>query len=106
MVKISRPDKLTGCIRSLAVRRHQSYCVRPYEAQYPVGTLVLVASQAQLDEFFRAWRLHHPLTPEQLSYTGRTAPVASIGFYHGGDVLYQLEGIPGIWHERCLGALA
>jgi hypothetical protein len=26
----------------------------------------------------------------------------SVGFYHGGDVLYVLEGIPGVWHESCL----
>jgi hypothetical protein len=28
--------------------------------------------------------------------------VTSVRYYHGGDVLYELEGIPGIWHEACL----
>jgi hypothetical protein len=28
--------------------------------------------------------------------------VAAIGYYHGGDVLYTLNDIPGIWHEQCL----
>jgi hypothetical protein len=32
---------------------------------------------------------------------GRAAKVKSIGYYHGGDVLYQLEGVPGIWQEQC-----
>jgi hypothetical protein len=25
-----------------------------------------------------------------------------VGFYHGGDPLYSLDGVPGVWHERCL----
>ena len=24
------------------------------------------------------------------------------GFYHGGDELYKLKGMPGVWHEQCL----
>jgi hypothetical protein len=28
--------------------------------------------------------------------------VQEVGFYHGGDVLYQLRGVPGTWHECCL----
>lgn len=27
-----------------------------------------------------------------------------IGYYHGGDELYWLKGVPGVWHERCLKA--
>ena len=22
--------------------------------------------------------------------------------YHGGDIIYKLVDIPGIWHEQCL----
>jgi hypothetical protein len=22
--------------------------------------------------------------------------------HHGGDELYKLKGVPGIWHEQCL----
>jgi hypothetical protein len=29
-------------------------------------------------------------------------PSCEVGFYHGGDVLYTLDGIPGLWHEQCL----
>ena len=37
-----------------------------------------------------------------MPYAGTVARVATVGFYHGGDVLYTLENIPGIWHEVCL----
>jgi hypothetical protein len=74
----------------------------PYNEQFPVGTCVQIASKEQLEGFWRSWQYHHPLTVEQLAFAGRPAVVRSVGFYHGGDVLYELEGIPGIWHERCL----
>lgn len=28
--------------------------------------------------------------------------MASVTFYHGGDELYELKGVPGLWHEACL----
>jgi hypothetical protein len=72
-------------------------------ALFPVGTEVRVAPQSTLEQFKRpAWRFHHPVLDEQLSYAGSLARVSKIGFYHGGDVLYTLENIPGIWHEVCL----
>lgn len=30
--------------------------------------------------------------------------VEKVGFYHGGDPLYKLDGVPGVWHEECLEA--
>jgi hypothetical protein len=36
---------------------------------------------------------------------GCTARVRDVGFYHGGDALYHLEGVPGTWHEACLHAV-
>ncbi|HET8920511.1 MAG TPA: hypothetical protein VFN27_12620 [Xanthobacteraceae bacterium] len=50
----------------------------------------------------RAWAHHNKLQPEQLDYADRVALVESVSFYHGGDELYKLQGIPGIWHEQCL----
>jgi hypothetical protein len=73
-----------------------------YKADYPEGTVVKVVSRQDLEKFRQVWRLHNPLQLEQLQYADRTGPVSSVGYYHGGDVLYQLEGIPGIWHECCL----
>jgi len=37
-----------------------------------------------------------------MKYAGIQATVKSVGFYHGGDQLYVLEYVPGIWHEICL----
>jgi hypothetical protein len=32
----------------------------------------------------------------------RFGRVKEVSFYHGGDQLYILENLPGIWHEQCL----
>lgn len=74
----------------------------PYREKYPKGTPVRIAARKDLEDFLRTWRYHHPLAPEQLNYAGLSARVGSIGIYHGGDILYELEGIPGTWHESCL----
>jgi hypothetical protein len=43
--------------------------------------------------------------PEQLNYHGQIAVIEpGGGTYHGGDELYKLKGIPGLWHEQCLEA--
>jgi hypothetical protein len=74
----------------------------PYNEEFPVGSLVRVAGRDTLENFMRSWKLHNKLKPEQLEYAERTGKIESVGFYHGGDELYQIEGIPGIWHEQCL----
>ena len=74
----------------------------PYDEQFPVGTRVQIVSRERLEEFKRAWRYHHPLADEQLAFAGRQTTVREVAFYHGGDVLYSLDGIHGIWHEQCL----
>ena len=73
-----------------------------YNAEFPAGTLVRVAGRQQLQEFMSTWRFHHPLTEDQLAYAAVQGKVVDVSFYHGGDELYHLEGIPGIWHEACL----
>jgi diadenosine tetraphosphatase ApaH/serine/threonine PP2A family protein phosphatase len=73
-----------------------------YKEKYPKRTLIRIVDQSSLEEFRRTWRYHHPLASEQLAYAGSASRVESVGFYHGGDVLYSLKGIPGIWHESCL----
>jgi hypothetical protein len=74
----------------------------PYNAEFPPGTHVQIADRGHLEEFKRTWRLHNPLTGEQLSFASNLGVVTSVGFYHGGDELYIIEGIPGVWHEACL----
>jgi hypothetical protein len=75
-----------------------------YKEAFPKGSKVKIASRAFLENFLNTWKLHTKLLPEQLDYAGQIAEVESVGFYHGGDQLYKLIGIPGIWHKQCLEA--
>jgi hypothetical protein len=74
----------------------------PYREEFPAGTRVRVVDRPALEHFAQRWKFHNALQADQISYAGRTATVATVGFYHGGDELYSLEGIPGVWHEVCL----
>jgi hypothetical protein len=77
----------------------------PYKIEFEVGTSVQIADREFLENFLREWKFHHKLEPEQLNYHGQVADVGKVGIYHGGDELYDLIGIPGIWHEQCLKAV-
>jgi hypothetical protein len=80
--------------------------ISPHDpAKHAMGALVRVAAARDLEEFLLTWKLHHPLRPEQLHYGGQTARVVRSMMYLGGDVLYELDGIPGIWHEKCVEAV-
>ncbi len=76
-----------------------------YKEEFPKGSRVRIAGRSFLEEFSRTWKLHNKLNPEQLNYAGQIAVVEDVGFYHGGDELYRLHGVPGIWHEQCLEAM-
>jgi len=76
----------------------------PYKEEFATGSFVIIAGREVLDDFMRTWKLHNKLQPEQLECAGRIGKISSVGFYHGGDELYQIEGVPGIWHESCLKA--
>jgi hypothetical protein len=73
-----------------------------YKATFPEGSKVQVISRGALEAFARRWKYHHELRPEQMEYAGATATVKDVSFYHGGDQLYVLENVPGIWNEPCL----
>jgi hypothetical protein len=73
-----------------------------YNAKYPERSRVRIASREVLEEFLNSWRYHNKLQAKQLDYAGGIAEVESVGFYHGGDVLYKLKDVPGVWHESCL----
>jgi len=77
----------------------------PYQEKYSAGTEVQIADRSFLEHFMKTWQYHHKLTAEQLEYADKITTVDSVGFYHGGDPLYELAGIPGIWHEACLRAV-
>jgi hypothetical protein len=73
-----------------------------YQEAFPKGSTVKIANRPFLENFLKIWKLHNKLEPHQLNYADQIAEVQSVGFYHGGDVIYKLGGIPGIWHEQCL----
>jgi hypothetical protein len=74
----------------------------PYKEDFPEGTVVRIRDLAALTAFRKEWRLHHPLGEDQLGFAGQKATVKRVSSYHGGDELYELDGISGTWHERCL----
>jgi hypothetical protein len=73
-----------------------------YNERFPKGRKARIADRAILEEFIATWKFHHKLQPEQLEYADRVATVVDVGFYHGGDPVYKLEGIPGLWLDQCL----
>jgi hypothetical protein len=75
-----------------------------YKATFPAGSKVRVVDEIALEAFARDWHYHHRLQPEQMGYAGITATVKEVSFYHGGDRLYVLENVPGIWNEPCLSS--
>jgi hypothetical protein len=74
-------------------------------AEFEVGQQVRVADRGFLESFLEAGQYHNELEPDQLEYAGQEAKVTSVTFFHGGDEIYALEGIPGVWHEECLSAV-
>jgi hypothetical protein len=74
----------------------------PYKEAFPAGTSIRVADRPFLELFIKEWKYHHKLTPDQLAYADQKTIVTTVGFYHGGDPVYALDGIPGIWLESCL----
>jgi hypothetical protein len=74
------------------------------QAEFEVGTEVRIAALAFLQSFLEAGQYHNELEEEQLAFAGRVAKVKNVSFFHGGDEIYTLDGIPGVWHEECLSA--
>jgi hypothetical protein len=75
-----------------------------YQGRFPIGSTIRIAGLAELRAFRAEWKFHDKLCDDQMSFAGRSARVARVGYYHGGDPLYELRGVPGVWHERCLEA--
>ena len=66
----------------------KGHAVPVYKELYPVGTEVRVLPRGKLEDFQRTWRYHHALQDGQLPYAGAVARIATVAFYHGGEVLY------------------
>ena len=73
-------------------------------AEFPAGTSVKIADRPFLEDFLEAGQYHNELEPEQLAFAGKIAKVKAVDFFTGGDEIYTLQGIPGVWHEECLSA--
>jgi hypothetical protein len=74
----------------------------PYKEAFPKGTQVRIADQAFLEGFMTAWKYHHKLQLDQLPFAERLTTVEEVSFYHGGEPIYRLTEIPGLWLEQCL----
>jgi hypothetical protein len=73
-----------------------------YKEKYPVGTDIRIANLETLQAFKRDWKYHHPISDQQVQSAGSVDRIKAVGFYHGGDVMYDLEKTAGTWHEACL----
>ena len=69
-----------------------------YKAKHQIGCAIRIKDRVALACFMREWHFHNPLQEPQLDYAGKVAKIKIIDFYHGGDVLYELVDVPGIWH--------
>ena len=100
------PDTVRTVDRSAAISRRKERPRKPpgpYSERYPVGSPVKIARLEELEEFMRTYKYHHALVPEQLRYAGMLTIVRSVEYYHGGDVIYTLEGTEKFaWLEPCL----
>jgi hypothetical protein len=77
----------------------------PYRELFPKGSRVRVVGVEKLQAFAQSWKYHNPVQPETLAFAGKIAKVKSVGYYHGGDVLYELSGFPGAWHKACVESI-
>jgi hypothetical protein len=74
----------------------------PYKEAFPAGAKVRVADRQFLELFLKEWKYHHKLTHDHLQYADHESIVKGVAFYHGGDPVYTLEDVPGLWLEQCL----
>ena len=74
-------------------------------ANFKEGEEVRIADRDALDEFTATWKFHHKLESAQLGYSSRIAKVTKVIMYHGGDILYELENVPSLWHQRVLTSI-
>jgi hypothetical protein len=88
---------------SLGVGRLASMgtAIGPYCPDFPEGSHVRIVDRASLGEF-RNERAFHTPAPRATRIWRTERRLGAVFFYHGGDELYELAGVPGVWHETCL----
>ena len=73
-----------------------------YLAIFAYGETVRIATRTCLEQFQAEWKYHHPLQSEQLDCASQVGSIRALSYNHGGAPLYEIRGIPGVWHESCL----
>ena len=74
--------------------------------KYTQGSSVRIRSREQLEELARRPKSTLKIAASQLAFAGQVAMVKWAGLYHGGGYVYQLDGVPGYWHELVLEPVA
>ena len=77
----------------------------PHSAKFPLMSSVRIESSGQLEAFSRNGTLRYPPSGKQIQYGGQADSIRRIAFSISGDVLYELEKAPGMWHEQLLEGL-
>ena len=72
-----------------------------YKEAFQKGSRVQISDRPLLENFMTTWKYRHKLRPEQFEYADQLATIEDPAFYHGGDPLHKLAGIPGLWLEQC-----
>jgi hypothetical protein len=73
-----------------------------YHEAFRVGEKIRIKSKEYLLNFKKSWKYHNNITNDQIEYGGQEVYVDRIGAYHGGNLLYELKDVPGVWHEQLL----
>jgi hypothetical protein len=74
----------------------------PHSAKFPLMSSVRIKSAGQLEAFSRNGTLRYPPSEKQIEYGDQADSIRRITFSIRGDVLYELEKAPGVWHEQLL----
>jgi hypothetical protein len=70
--------------------------------KYTEGSSVRIRSREQLEDLARRAKHQVKIGANQLAFAGQIAMVKWSGLYAGGGYVYQLDGVPGYWHEMVL----
>jgi hypothetical protein len=70
--------------------------------KYTEGSSVRIRSREQLEDLARSRKNQVKIDSNQLAFAGQIAMVKWSGLFHGGGYVYQLDGVPGYWHELVL----
>jgi len=73
-----------------------------YHPIFKKGDKIKINDKDYLLNFQRTWKYHHNITDDQIKYAERLAAVKDVYIYHGGEVMYALKSIPGIWLEQLI----